>query len=108
MGHWVVCPGLGIGEAAIGSLQDSPTQDFGPLAVLGFGRDVIDRLGEHLYDMEPVDDGGGVFERLAVGEEGAARLPRDNHPLPDVSIDMDRFRVNFFRLFPRHVILGII
>ncbi len=71
--------GLCIGEAAIGPLQDGPAQGLGQLAVLGFGAaDVIDGLGEHLHDVEPVDGDSGVFECLADGgDEGAAHVADD-------------------------------
>lgn len=70
---------LGLGEAAVGPLEDGPAQGFGQLAVLGLGAaDVIDRLGEHLDDVEPVDGDGGVLEGLADGgEEGATHVADD-------------------------------
>src|SRR5512133_3517365 len=55
------------------------------LCLVSFGAaDVIDRLGEHLYDVEPIAGDSGIFEcRTDGGEEGAAhvgRRPRRSEP----------------------------
>ena len=70
--------GLGVGER-LGPLQHGPAEGLGQLVVFGFGpADLVDRLGEQLHHMEPVDGDGGVVEVFADGGEEGGRHVADH------------------------------